>query len=340
MTVEKYTLQPPLNANPTEINSIFQGIVKQMSNGVNATEILRGIIKPQHNEDVIQSAIKMASLPSVVASEAQSMNSSSRSATITTNAVSSGGSINSTNQNNKDKCPLLMELLYKSFQARLAKENRLKALQQISEQQQHHHAHEKSSSSLKPNHHSSAISALVAAAATAATVPTSHAAAAAHQVLLPVNANQTLATSAHTTATNNMEATVNPFPMSNPELMAAAAAAAALNQQQQAHHAAVAAHPPPQPPPPPPPPQQPQHSLAAAAASYPLFSYYMNPMWASTAAAQYFQHPATQSLMIPNIMQLGPTLTSQMAATAGVKRAAAPVLYPTTGALEKRMKLA
>ena len=345
MTVEKYTLQPPLNPSPTEVISIFQGIVKQMSNGVNATEILRGMIKPQHNEDVIQSAIKMASLPSVVASEAQSMNSTSRSATITTNAgSSSGGSINSTNQNNKDKCPLLMELLYKSFQARLAKENRLKALQQISEQQhQHHHAHEKSSSSLKPNHHSSAISALVAAAATAATVPTSHAAAAAaaHQVLLPVNANQTLATSAHTTATNNMEATVNPFPMSNPELMAAAAAAAALNQQQQAHHAAVAAHPPPpQPPPPPPPPQQPQPSLAAAAASYPLFSYYMNPMWASTAAAQYFQHPATQSLMIPNIMQLGPTLTSQMAATAGVKRAAAPVLYPTTGALEKRMKLA
>ena len=67
-------------------------------------------------------------------------------------------------------------------------------------------------------------------------------------------------------------------------------------------------------------------------------------MWASTtaAAAQYaFQHPATQSLMIPNVMQLGPTLTSQMAAaaTAGVKRAAAPVLYPASGGLEKRMKL-
>mgnify|MGYP003341093727 CR=1 FL=1 len=41
--------------------SLVSGIVKQMSSGINATEILRGIIKPQHNEDLIQAAIKLAS---------------------------------------------------------------------------------------------------------------------------------------------------------------------------------------------------------------------------------------------------------------------------------------
>ena len=275
-----------------------------MSNGVNATEILRGIIKPQHNEDVIQTAIKMASLPSVVKA-----GGAGAAGATEAKCSSSGGGGGGTSSKN-DKCPLLMELLYKSFQARLAKEHRLKALQ--IEHQHHQHHHEKSSS-LKPNH-SSAISALVAAAA--ATVPTSsvQAGAAMPAAAAAVNANQTMATSASTT--NPMEATVNPFPMSSPELMAAAAAAA-LNQQQQQ-----------QPPPPPAPCAQPPM------ASYPLFSYYMNPMWAS--AAQYFQHP--QSLMIPNVMQLGP-LTSQVA-TAGIKRAAAPVIYPNSGTIEKRMKLA
>ena len=291
-----------MHIDNVSIHSFFQGIVKQMSNGVNATEILRGIIKPQHNEDVIQTAIKMASLPSAVKA-----GGSVAGAGATSEAKSSSSSSNGGTSSKNDKCPLLMELLYKSFQARLAKENRLKALQQI----EHQHHHEKSSS-LKPNHSSAAISALVAALPVQ--VPTSSVQAVA--ALAPsggVTANQTMAATSHTSTTNPMEAAVNPFPMSSPELLAA------LNQQQQ------------QPPPPPPPCAQPPM------ASYPLFSYYMNPMWAS--AAQYFQHPH-QSLMIPNVMQLGP-LTSQVAATAGIKRAAAPVIYPNSGhTIEKRMKLA
>lgn len=284
----------------------FQGIVKQMSNGVNATEILRGIIKPQHNEDIIQTAIKMASLPS---------------------SLSGGGvaeaaktaSTASTNSGSNDKCPLLMELLYKSFQARLAKEHRLKALQQTIE----HQHQEKPPSSLKPNH-SSAISALLASAS----VPTSvqHTA----PPLQAVNANQTFATSApHTTNPmgNPMEATMNQFTMNSPELMAAAAAA--FNQQQHQAAAHIA-------PPPPPPPSQPP------LASYPLFSYYMNPMHQWASAAQYFQQPGLQqpqSLMIPNLMQGFGSITSQVH-TAGVKRAAAPFMYPNSGTIEKRMKLA
>lgn len=279
--------------------------MKQMSNGVNATEILRGIIKPQHNEDIIQTAIKMASLPS----------------SLSGGGVAEAAKTASTNSGSSDKCPLLMELLYKSFQARLAKEHRLKALQQIEHQHQ-----EKSTSSLKPNH-SSAISALLAsAAASTASVPTSvqHTA----PPLQAVNANQTFATSApHTTnhMGNPMEATMNQFTMNSPELMAAAAAA--FNQQQHQAAAHIA---------PPPPPSQPP------LASYPLFSYYMNPMHQWASAAQYFQQPGLQqpqSLMIPNLMQGFGSLTSQVH-TAGVKRAAAPFMYPNSGTIEKRMKLA
>ena len=290
----------------------FQGIVKQMSNGVNATEILRGIIKPQHNEDIIQTAIKMASLPG---SSPLSGGGGVAEASKSSSTNSGGGS------SSNDKCPLLMELLYKSFQARLAKEHRLKALQgQIEHQHQ-----EKSPSSLKPNH-SSAISALLAsAAASTASVPAS---VQQHTAPLPqVNANQTFATSApHTT--NPMEATMNPFQsslnMNSPELMAAAAAA--FNQQQHQAAAHIA----------PPPPSQPP------LASYPLFSYYMNPMHQWASAAQYFQQPGLQqpqSLMIPNLMQGFGSLTSQVH-TAGVKRAAAPFMYPNSGTIEKRMKLA
>lgn len=85
---------------PETTATLVQGIIKQMSSGLDATEILRGIIKPQQNEDLIQTAIKMASCTP----EQPSAKS--------------------------DKCPLLMELLYKSFQARLAKEQRLKVLKQ------------------------------------------------------------------------------------------------------------------------------------------------------------------------------------------------------------------
>ena len=106
---------------------------------------------------------------------------------------------------------------------------------------------------------------------------------------------------------------------------------AAFNQQQHQAAAHIA------PPPPPPPPSQPP------LASYPLFSYYMNPMHQWASAAQYFQQPGLQqpqSLMIPNLMQgFAGSLTSQVH-TAGVKRAAAPFMYPNSGTIEKRMKLA
>ena len=252
----------------------------------------------------------MASLPS-------SLSGGGVGEAAKTASTNSGGGSSS-----NDKCPLLMELLYKSFQARLAKEHRLKALQQIEHQHQ-----EKPQSSLKPNH-SSAISALLAsAAASTASVPTSvqHTA----PPLQAVNANQTFATSApHTTnhMGNPMEATMNQFTMNSPELMAAAAAA--FNQQQHQAAAHIA--------PPPPPPSQPP------LASYPLFSYYMNPMHQWASAAQYFQQPGLQqpqSLMIPNLMQGFGSLTSQVH-TAGVKRAAAPFMYPNSGTIEKRMKLA
>lgn len=307
----------------------LQGIVKQMSNGVNATEILRGIIKPQHNEDIIQTAIKMASLPGSSALSNGGGSGGGVAEAAKTASTNSGGSGSSSTN---DKCPLLMELLYKSFQARLAKEHRLKALQQIENQEKSH------SSSLKPNH-SSAISALLASAQAASTasaaVPTSVHQHTAVPPLQPVNANhQTFATSApaHTTNPmgNPMEATMNQFTMNSPELMAAAAAA--FNQQQAAAAAHIAAAPPP-----PPPAAQPP------LASYPLFSYYMNPMHQWASAAQYFQQPGLQqpqSLMIPNLMQgFAGSLTSQVH-TAGVKRAAAPFMYPNSGTIEKRMKLA
>ena len=148
----------------------FQGIVKQMSNGVNATEILRGIIKPQHNEDIIQTAIKMASLPS------------SLSGGGVTEAAKTASTA-STNSGN-DKCPLLMELLYKSFQARLAKEHRLKALQQTIE----HQHQEKPPSSLKPNH-SSAISALLASAAASTASTASSSSHVNSAIMFPVDTN-------------------------------------------------------------------------------------------------------------------------------------------------------
>ena len=164
--------------------SLLQGIVKQMSNGVNATEILRGIIKPQQNEDLIQTAIKMAQSAPMACSASEVAAKPQKS----------------------DKCPLLMELLYKSFQARLAKEQRLKALQ-------HHET------SLKPNH--SAASAPISVASSVA----------------PVNTNQALATSAVATgvASAAAEAAMNPFPfnemlatMQQPPQMTYPAAAAAL----------------------------------------------------------------------------------------------------------------
>ena len=102
-------------------NALFQGIVKQMSNGTNATEILRSIIKPQQHEDLIQAAINVAMVEE-----------SSKTSTASVASTSPKAQ----NEPKSDKCPLLTELLYKSFQARLAKEQRLKALKDQQESSQ------------------------------------------------------------------------------------------------------------------------------------------------------------------------------------------------------------
>ena len=90
--------------------ALFNGIVKQMTNGVNASEILRSIIKPQQHEDLIQAAINAAAFTEEKGQPEP--------------------------QPKSDKCPLLTELLYKSFQARLAKEQRMKALKEQQESSQ------------------------------------------------------------------------------------------------------------------------------------------------------------------------------------------------------------
>ena len=109
-------------------NALFNGIVKQMSNGINATEILRSIIKPQQpHEDLIQAAINMAGVV-----EDTKMKASKASPTPPSPPISQ-------QQPKSDKCPLLTELLYKSFQARLAKEQRMKALK---EQESSHTSHQ------------------------------------------------------------------------------------------------------------------------------------------------------------------------------------------------------
>ena len=90
--------------------ALFNGIVKQMTNGVNASEILRSIIKPQQHEDLIQAAINAAAFTEDKGQPEP--------------------------QPKSDKCPLLTELLYKSFQARLAKEQRMKALKEQQESSQ------------------------------------------------------------------------------------------------------------------------------------------------------------------------------------------------------------
>mgnify|MGYP001204917789 CR=1 FL=1 len=101
-------------------NALFNGIVKQMSNGINATEILRSIIKPQQpHEDLIQSAINMAGMV-----DDTTMKASKASPTPPSPPISQ----HQQQPPKSDKCPLLTELLYKSFQARLAKEQRMKAL--------------------------------------------------------------------------------------------------------------------------------------------------------------------------------------------------------------------
>ena len=162
---------------PTEqTTNLLQGIVKQMTNGVKATEILRTILPASSSSqnineaDLIQTAINMAgtstkntspvpttscssTAASAGAATAGSIIASGSAATTTSTAnhcstgngmdsstlISSGlGSQPSTagSSGRSDKCPLLMELLYKSFQAKLAKEHRLKLALQHEQQQQ------------------------------------------------------------------------------------------------------------------------------------------------------------------------------------------------------------
>ena len=87
--------------------ALFNGIVKQMTNGVNASEILRSIIKPQQHEDLIQAAINAAAFTEEKGQPEPQPKSPFH--------------------------PLLNELLYKSLQARLAKMKALKEQQESSQ---------------------------------------------------------------------------------------------------------------------------------------------------------------------------------------------------------------
>ena len=85
--------------SPDQTANLVQSIVKQMALGTKASEILRSVVgvKNADNEaDLIQAAINMSKGPELATAKPKS-----------------------------DKCPLLNELLYKSFQAKLAKEQKM-----------------------------------------------------------------------------------------------------------------------------------------------------------------------------------------------------------------------
>ena len=134
-------------APPEQTANLLQDIVKQMSMGVNATEILKNVIPslspgtdldPNVGRDdpkqLIQTAINLATGQTTPSS-------TSAEATTGTRSATSGAK--------SDKCPLLMDLLYKSFQAKLAKEQRMKSFRQ----QHQSHGHHLHSSSRSHQHH-------------------------------------------------------------------------------------------------------------------------------------------------------------------------------------------
>ena len=312
-----------------------------MSSGVNATEILRGIIKPQQNEDLIQIAIKMATNPE------KNNNEVSKLSPIT------NPENGSPQKPSGDKCPLLMELLYKSFQARLAKEQRccqIKAAANASkmpEKSQPSIHSSLSKSKYLHNQHTVTTQPRITGqfqhAAVASAVPAS-------PLVAPHHQQNTLAATLHHATQQHQQ---HALAAASAEAAASAVASAvapfnfnaemtlALQQQQ----------------------QQQQHQQMAMTYNS-LFSYYP-AMWTHTNPLTHQQPQMTPQMtqMIPNVMQI-PTsalaasshqLSAAAAATAaamtsmghhaggaGIKRAAGPVMYPAppAGPLEKRMKLA
>ena len=241
-----------------------------------------------------------------------------------------------------------MELLYKSFQARLAKEQRLKlALKEQQQQQQQQQQHQQKSS-LKPTQLNTnglkATATVLSAPASlvmttkppnsgmvsSTTVNNNHvnvnnmaaAAAAHHHVAAATNTN--LAASEAALAAAMMQAQ---FLLSPDQTLLTAA----VQSQQPTPH------------------QQPTVPAYPAAAYFPYYSQMINPaglawpftaapsatptMTSTVAAASLIpeathQAAAAAQLMIPNVMHYNQV---------GVKRAAAPVMYAN---VEKRMKLA
>ncbi len=266
---------------PDQMTNLVHCIVKQMSNGMNATEILRGIIKPSGNEDLIQAAIKMASDSSQ--SQAQ----------------------NHKELQGKDKncCPLLMELLYKSFQARLAKEQRLKALEQ--EHKSSLKPAPTASNFLQPQPHQSP-----------ATVAISH-----HQQQQTQNQmdfNQ--ATNEMLLNLQNQASQVQPAPQ--PQLASTASAAATYPALFYMNPFWAAA----------------QNSL-----NYPFLQAQTQTTATSTPPQQTHQVVMQFPYNHATAMMAHAAQAAQHHATsqhiAGIKRTAAPVIYPNA-ALDKRMKLA
>ena len=373
-----------------------------MTNGVKATEILRTILpasnsSQNNNEaDLIQTAINMAGTSTKNTSQVPTTSCSSTAAAGSIIASASAAATTTSPANHcpngsdssalisglgskppatgssgrNDKCPLLMELLYKSFQAKLAKEHRLKLALQHEQQQQ---------SSLKHKPAASQFSQSVTSAVTSGCLTKANSINAANSLVTQqptVNTNQGPVVS----QCNGINVHVSP-----------AAASMAVSQQQQtavaAHEAALAAA------------MMQQHQTAAATAPtafllspepniltaavqhhhhhqqqhhhqhqhppqqhhqavpYPYIQAYYSQMINPNAAAAGLWPFPTAATSTPLIHQNSAAAEAAVAAAAaaqlmmpanvmpynqighgpGVKRAAAPVMYAN---VEKRMKLA
>ena len=354
-----------VSKGPTEqTNHLLQGIVKQMTNGVKASEILRTILpasNPSHNEaDLIQTAINMAgtnSNNSPNTSTSTTVVASSTSSTVVSSSSMSPPSVTSSlSPNNEpaktarsDKCPLLMEMLYKSFQAKLAKEQRLKLALKEQQQQNSLKSSLKISSSSMTSSNSPCTSNMTKAGSNSysvSSVPSSLASSTVNNnnqaatVVSPPNfANFANLQNNHVASTHNASMAASeaalaaammqttPFLFSPDQLLTVQAAPAPQQVPQQT----VPAYP-----------NFPANSQLAS--YFPYYSQMINP---AAAAAGLWSFPATPThhqatptlihqttpneaaqLMIPNVMQYNHV---------GVKRAAAPVMYAN---VEKRMKLA
>ncbi len=372
-------------APPEQTASLLQGIIKQMINGVNATEILKSVI-PSLSPEVgglqeddpkrlIQMAINLASTSTTTTatsnqSTVEAMVVDERTSPSTSPSSSSAGS----SSPKSDKCPLLMDLLYKSFQAKLAKEQRLKALQDQQQQQQqqqklpyrrseeHHSSHPTNSSTFHGNSSSSisnrrqppqlhthqhprtstapahgvGVGGFVQAgvASPGSTLPV----AATKLIVQPqmctaVNANNNhLSTAATLSPTDAMAVAIQQqqqFNQRQQQLLAAASVQQSQQQQPQMASAAPTYH-------------QQYFSYIPTAAATPaaatsMFAATAQPMWPYQLVQNHPGAVVSAPSMAANVIYQ-PAVANAAAASVGIKRAAAPVLYANVD--PKRMKMA